>query len=208
MGYCLETFLRFCRTFDKMVMKSIILIVISALCVSESLRPRGVPPDMANFYDPNSNFHCLDGSGEIPFEHVNDDYCDCKDGSDEPGTSACPTGKFYCAQRGFKPFLIPSSRVNDGICDCCDGADEWAQVTGTPCQNNCDELGAADRVERERLEQLVQEGLRMKAELAAKGLTARKEKEAKRLIKEEREKVETAALDVIREEEERQKQAK
>merc|ERR1712172_124393 len=199
MGNCLETFLRFCRTFDKMVMKSIILIVISALCVSESLRPRGVPPDMANFYDPNSNFHCLDGS-------------------EEPGTSACPTGKFYCAQRGFKPFLIPSSRVNDGICDCCDGADEWAQVTGTPCQNNCDELGAADRVERERLEQLVQEGLRMKAELAAKGLTARKEKEveiqtkkaqldeihkekeAKRLIKEEREKVETAALDVIREE--------
>ena len=61
-----------------MVMKSIILIVISALCVSESLRPRGVPPDMANFYDANSNFHCLDGSGEIPFEHVNDDYCDCK----------------------------------------------------------------------------------------------------------------------------------
>ena len=55
-----------------------------------------------------------------------------QDGSDEPGTSACPTGKFYCAQRGFKPFLIPSSRVNDGICDCCDGADEWAQVTGTP----------------------------------------------------------------------------
>ena len=61
-----------------MVYKSIILIVISALCVSESLRPRGVPPDMAHFYDPNSSFHCLDGSGEIPFEHVNDDYCDCK----------------------------------------------------------------------------------------------------------------------------------
>ena len=37
------------------------------------------------------------------------------------------------------------------------------------CQNNCDELGAADRVERERLEQLVQEGLKMKAELASKG---------------------------------------
>merc|ERR1711862_311166 len=35
-----------------------------------------------------------------------------------------------------------------------------------------------------------------------------KEKEAKRLIKEEREKVEKAALDVIREEEERQKQAR
>jgi len=207
-----------------MVCKSIILIVISALCVSESLRPRGVPPDMAHFYDPNSSFHCLDGSGEIPFDHVNDDYCDCKDGSDEPGTAACPNGRFYCANRGFKPSLIPSSRVNDGICDCCDGGDEWAQVTGIPCQNNCDELGAADRVERERLEKLVQEGLKMKAELAARGLSARKEKEAeiqtkkaeldeihkekeaKRLIKEEREKVEKAALDVIREEEDKARQ--
>jgi len=209
-----------------MVYKSIILIVISALCVSESLRPRGVPPDMAHFYDPNSSFHCLDGSGEIPFEHVNDDYCDCKDGSDEPGTAACPNGRFYCANRGFKPSLIPSSRVNDGICDCCDGGDEWAQVTGIPCQNNCDELGAADRIERERMEKIVQEALKMKAELAARGLSARKEKEAeiqtkkaeldeihkekeaKRLIKDEREKVEKAALDVIREEEERVRQAK
>jgi len=133
---------------------------------------------MANFYDPNSSFHCLDGSGEIPFEHVNDDYCDCKDGSDEPGTAACPNGRFYCANRGFKPSLIPSSRVNDGICDCCDGGDEWAQVTGIPCQNNCDELGAADRIERERMEKIVQEALKMKAELAARGLSARKEKEA------------------------------
>ena len=37
------------------------------------------------------------------------------------------------------------------------------------CQNNCDELGAADRIERERLEKQVQEGLRLKAELASKG---------------------------------------
>jgi len=209
-----------------MVYKSIILIVISALCVSESLRPRGVAPDMAHFYDPNSSFHCLDGSGEIPFDHVNDDYCDCKDGSDEPGTAACPNGRFYCAQRGFKPSLVISSRVNDGICDCCDGGDEWAQVSGIPCQNNCDDIGAADRIERERLERLVQEGLKMKAELAARGLIARKEKEAeiqtkkaeldeihrekeaKRLIKEEREKVEKAALDVIREEEDRVRQEK
>ena len=92
-----------------------------------------------------------------------------QDGSDEPGTAACPNGRFYCANRGFKPSLIPSSRVNDGICDCCDGGDEWAQVTGIPCQNNCDELGAADRIERERMEKIVQEALKMKAELAARG---------------------------------------
>lgn len=31
---------------------------------------------------------CLNGQ-VIPWAFVNDDYCDCADGSDEPGTSAC-----------------------------------------------------------------------------------------------------------------------
>lgn len=31
-------------------------------------------------------FRCADGSGVIPVALVNDDYCDCIDGSDEPGT--------------------------------------------------------------------------------------------------------------------------
>jgi protein kinase C substrate 80K-H len=45
-------------------------------------------------------FHCRDGSAEIPIQHVNDDYCDCIDGSDEPGTSACNSGSFYCINNG------------------------------------------------------------------------------------------------------------
>ena len=42
-------------------------------------------------------------------EYVNDDYCDCQDGSDEPGTSACPNGSFYCVNKQFKgSFVIQS----------------------------------------------------------------------------------------------------
>ena len=40
------------------------------------------------FYDPNKDFTCLDGSSTITFNKVNDDYCDCADGTDEPGMTA------------------------------------------------------------------------------------------------------------------------
>ena len=49
----------------------------------------------ASLYDPTKEFTCFDGSRKIPFKYVNDDYCDCQDGSDEPGTAACPNGLFF-----------------------------------------------------------------------------------------------------------------
>ncbi|KAL3130419.1 hypothetical protein ABBQ38_008242 [Trebouxia sp. C0009 RCD-2024] len=76
----------------------------------------------------------------MPVSRINDDYCDCFDGSDEPGTSACSNGRFYCRNRGHQPRLVNSSFVDDGICDCCDGTDE---VTG--CKNTCKEAGSAER---------------------------------------------------------------
>jgi protein kinase C substrate 80K-H len=48
--------------------------------------PRGVDPALADRYSgAGGSFVCLDGSKTVPFARVNDDYCDCPDGSDEPG---------------------------------------------------------------------------------------------------------------------------
>ena len=89
-----------------------------------------------SFYKPGVPFTCLDGSQTIPFDQINDDYCDCGDASDEPGTAACGNGRFYCVNKGYKPETIPSSRVSDGVCDCCDGSDEYERKVNCEVSRN------------------------------------------------------------------------
>ncbi|XP_018569694.1 glucosidase 2 subunit beta [Anoplophora glabripennis] len=108
-------------------------IVIFVQISNENTKPnliRGIHEQESRFYIPNNEnkFNCIRSLEVIEFQKVNDDYCDCLDGSDEPGTSACPNGLFFCAnQVDVKNFrkAVHSSKVNDGICDCCDGSDEW-----------------------------------------------------------------------------------
>ncbi len=90
----------------------------------------GVHPSKRHLYQPRSDglFTCIESGTEIPFDHVNDDYCDCpEDGSDEPSTGACPNFAFHCTVSSVTNLRasVPASRVNDGVCDCCDGSDEW-----------------------------------------------------------------------------------
>ncbi|KAJ3777431.1 glucosidase II beta subunit-like-domain-containing protein, partial [Lentinula raphanica] len=103
----------------------------------------GVSPDLISKYVPSKSntWTCLDGSKTISWDDVNDDSCDCADGSDEPGTGACPNQPFYCKNEGHIGSFIPSSRVRDGLCEtsCCDGSDERPGV----CGNVCQEVGQA-----------------------------------------------------------------
>ena len=181
---------------------------------------RGVKPADWPLYAPDAagNFRCFDNTA-IPYSQLNDDYCDCADGSDEPGTSACPNGRFYCANRGFRPKTLYASHVNDGVCDCCDASDEHA--SGAGCANTCEAEGAEGRKAAAAHLAQVEAGLAEAARRAAAGAAARAtaraeldavvaELAAKRAAAEALEKQKSAAEEVeakLQEEQRRRKEA-
>ncbi|XP_019514872.1 PREDICTED: glucosidase 2 subunit beta isoform X1 [Hipposideros armiger] len=196
------------RTSGKMLLLLLLLPVCWAV---EVKRPRGVSLTNIHFYDESKPFTCLDSSATIPFDQVNDDYCDCKDGSDEPGTAACPNGSFHCTNTGYKPLYISSRWVNDGVCDCCDGTDEYN--SGIVCENTCKEKGRKERETLQQMAEVTREGFRLKKILIEDWKKAREEKQQKlielqtrkksleeqvemlRMVKEEAEKPEKEAKD-------------
>ncbi|KAF7822941.1 glucosidase 2 subunit beta [Senna tora] len=109
------------------------LLVSTAFCISHP-HLHGVHPLDEKYYR-SEVIKCKDGSKSFSRDRLNDNFCDCTDGTDEPGTSACPAGKFYCQNLGSKPQFIFSSRVNDLFCDCCDGSDEYDG--SIHCPNTC-----------------------------------------------------------------------
>jgi protein kinase C substrate 80K-H len=81
-----------------------ILLVLSAAALAAAAdKTHGVPPNLLAKYVPlskgqNAVWKCLDGSKEIKWSAVNDDFCDCPDGSDEPGQLR--SMKHYCTSHG------------------------------------------------------------------------------------------------------------
>ena len=121
----------------------------------------GISPVLSTKYQQSidsqqKTFSCFDGSKIINLSLFNNNYCDCNDCSDEPGSPASAISAsitteikdkngsdllsyFYCENPGYVPELIPRWNVGDGICSCCDGADE-AFNPHAKCHNICSKL--------------------------------------------------------------------
>ena len=65
----------------------LISLLTLPILVSSLEKTHGVSPKLLSLYTPleGGKWSCFDGSKEIPWSSVNNDYCDCPDGSDEPG---------------------------------------------------------------------------------------------------------------------------
>ncbi|KAF6798818.1 glucosidase 2 subunit beta precursor [Colletotrichum sojae] len=154
-------------------------LVSAAAPVSANSLPRGVGPEFAKFFESKESFSCISNPEvKLSLKQINDNTCDCPDGSDEPGTAACAyldplsppqpfagsaTGTtnttnalpgFWCSNVGHIGAYVPFMFVNDGHCDhdiCCDGTEEYGKVGGVKCENKCNEIGKEyRRVEAER----------------------------------------------------------
>ncbi|KAM3171659.1 hypothetical protein ACTXT7_016166 [Hymenolepis weldensis] len=167
------------------------VLIFSVVLIQATEVPLGIHPSNSPFYIAGKPFTCLDKSATIPWYKVNDDYCDCLDGSDEPGTSACPDMRFYCANVGHEGVFIYSGYVNDMVCDCCDGSDEYNGRV--KCNNTCETLAREkeERLQKKRKDfeaghQIYNEYVTRKAiELAEEA--ARKAEEERQRIKDEEE---------------------
>lgn len=152
---------------------------------------RGLPRSKQTQYSdgvtcvPRDRSGSVTGTVHVPIERINDNYCDCEDGSDEPGTaSACENARFYCVNAAHKGAYIPSSHVDDGACDCCDGSDE----PDGACPDTCALDGEASRKAAMEEAELIMKGVAARSELHAVG---------KRLIRDDSEKLEIARAEVI-----------
>ncbi|CAM1502529.1 Fc.00g045130.m01.CDS01 [Cosmosporella sp. VM-42] len=169
--------------------------------------PRGVGPEFTSFYESKDEFSCITNAAiKLSLSQINDNTCDCPDGSDEPGTAACANidplspeqplpgslsgttnttnalPGFWCANEGHIGMYVPFLYVNDGVCDydlCCDGSEEFKGVGGVKCENRCKEIGKEyRRLETEKRENMEKAGKKRKT-MAKEAKELRRQVEAK-----------------------------
>ena len=142
-------------------MKVFTSVLVTNFVFARGFEQRGVAQSRQEKFSAD-DFQC-DVSRVLKREYINDNYCDCDDGTDEPGTSACsnifPTEDsrdsllgFYCVNKGHRGKYIPGSRVDDDLCDCCDGSDEGVGTCQDTCLAASEAAHAANRKRIDRLE--------------------------------------------------------
>ncbi|EFZ02808.1 glucosidase II beta subunit-like protein [Metarhizium robertsii] len=179
----------------------------SLAAVAAGSLPRGVGPEFASHYQGKTEFSCIsDASIKLSFDRVNDNTCDCPDGSDEPGTAACAyidplspeqplpgSGSalakaqpalpgFWCENKGHIGSYVPFVYVNDGMCDydlCCDGSEEFGHVGGVKCENRCVEIGKEYKRLADEKRQKMQRAVNQKNAMLSEAQQLRQKAEAK-----------------------------
>lgn len=163
---------------------------------------------VAKFYITKENtFTCIGHpSISIKSSQINDNSCDCPDGSDEPGTAACSSldplsppqplpaslsgttnttnvlPGFWCENAGHIGAYVPFVFVNDGVCDydlCCEGSEEYAHVGGVKCQNRCDSIGKEHRKLEEARKAAKEKAAKRRRTMAKEARELRRRAEAK-----------------------------
>ncbi|KUI59110.1 Glucosidase 2 subunit beta [Cytospora mali] len=162
---------------------------------------------VAKFYSTGDSFTCIGHpSISLKSSQINDNSCDCPDGSDEPGTAACAyldplspaqplpasssgTTKitnalpgFWCENAGHIGAYLPFLYVNDGVCDydiCCDGSEEYAHAGGVKCENRCDSIGKEYRKLEAARRQAKEKAAKHRRALAKEARELRRKVEAK-----------------------------
>ncbi|KAG6363636.1 hypothetical protein INS49_008737 [Diaporthe citri] len=169
--------------------------------------PRGVGPEFAKFFSTKEPFQCI-GHPSIVLKpsQINDNSCDCPDGSDEPGTAACahldplspeqplPSSTsgttnvtnalpgFWCENAGHIGSYVPFVFVNDGVCDydlCCDGSEEYSHAGGVKCQNRCDSIGKEYRKLEDARKQAKEKAAKRRRTMSKEARELRRRVEAK-----------------------------
>lgn len=68
--------------------RALFVLILATTGAHAATATRGVGPDLLSKYNLDSGFFsCFSGGPSFPAARVNDNYCDCVDGSDEPGQS-------------------------------------------------------------------------------------------------------------------------